>query len=58
MFEVLTLRTSLVVFWVVTPCRLVGGADISEERVTSIIRFQVTGDFCPEDGGANFLRNV
>jgi hypothetical protein len=31
-----------VVFWVVKPCRLVGGAVISEERVTSIIRLQVT----------------
>jgi hypothetical protein len=31
-------KMSIVVFWVVTPCGLVGGYDISNERDTSTLQ--------------------
>jgi hypothetical protein len=52
-FEALTaVKMSMLVFWVVTPCGLVGrySTNVSEEYTASIFRV--------EDGGIMFLRNV
>jgi hypothetical protein len=39
----------MVVFWVVTPCGIIGGTNISDNHTASIIS--------SEDGGSMFLRN-
>jgi hypothetical protein len=43
-------RMSMLVFWVVTPCKLVDRKNLSEEHTAS--------KFIPEDGAIMFLRNM
>jgi hypothetical protein len=46
-------KMSMLVFWVVTPCGLVGRYHISEKHTVSIFRV-----FGLEDGNSMFLQNV
>lgn len=45
--------TLLNVFWDVTPCNLVDGTNVSEERATSTFRVEVFFLFYPETLGRN-----
>jgi hypothetical protein len=49
-FDILTVKMSLVVLWVVIPCSLVSGTNILQECVIDISD--------PEDGSDVFLQNV